>query len=125
MGGALVSEPFSTSPAPGFYATKFVRGGIDVPVMVWFGAPIIKGERQDRSPRWCIAIDGRSCRIDQEQQCRVPLDALDYWPLKRRITAVEYIFMRRRARWAREHQPDHPAANPFKPIDLDTMAPRF
>lgn len=118
-------EPFTTTPEPGFYATRLVRGGIEVGCMIWFGLPVIDGERQDRAPRWCIAIDGRSDRLDKEQQARVPLDALDHWPLQRRISASEFAFMRRRARWAREHAPDHPAANPYQRIDLGALAPRF
>lgn len=120
-----MSEVFTTSPSAGFYATRLVRGGIEVPAMVWHGCPVIDGERQDRSTRWCIALDGKSCRFDKEQQCRVPLDALDHWPLRRRITAREYAFLRRRTRWAHEHAPEHPAANPYAPIDLNALPPRF
>jgi hypothetical protein len=118
-------EPFTTTPQRGFYATRLVKGGIEVPAMVWHGQPVIAGERQDRRPRWCIAIDGRSDRFDKEQQCRVPLDALDHWPLQRRITASEYAFQRRRTKWAQLHQPDHPAANPYQRVDLNTLPPRF
>lgn len=119
-------QPFTTTPERGFYATRLVRGGIEVACMVWFGQPVIEGERQDRSPRWCIAIDGRSCRREKEDhEYRAPLDALDYWPLARRITASEYAFMRRRAKWAREHAPDHPAAKPYQRIDLAALPPRF
>lgn len=117
--------PFTTQAEAGFYATRLARGGIEVACMVWFGAPVIDGERQDRAPRWCIAIDGRADRLDKEQQARVPLDAHDYWPLNRRISHSEYAFLRRRARWAREHAPDHPAANPYTRIDLGALPPRF
>ena len=118
--------PFTTEPERGFYATRLVRGGIEVPVMVWFGPPVIEGERQDRSPRWCIAIDGKSWRREKEDhECLVPLDAYDYWPPGRRITASEYAFLRRRAKWAREHAPEHPAARPYRPVDLAALPPRF
>lgn len=117
--------PFTTTPQPGFYATRLIKGGIEVPCMVWFGQPVIEGQRQERAARWCIAIDGRSDWRDREQQCYVPLDALDYWPLARRISAREYAFMRRRARWAREFQPEHPAANPYTRIELGALPPRF
>lgn len=113
------------TPVAGFYTTRLVRGAIDVPCMVWFGQPVIDGERQDRSPRWCIAIDGRSDRFDKEQQCRIPLEAADRWPLGKRITAREYAFLTRRAKWARDHAPEHPAANPRQPIDLGALPPRF
>lgn len=97
--------------------------------MLWHGQPVIDGERQDRAPRWCCAINGRSDRFERDEdtgyRCRVPLDADETWPYCRRIGAREYAFMRRRAKWAREHAPDHPAANPHDPIDLRALAPRF
>lgn len=115
----------SDQPVAGFYATRLVKGGIEVPCMIWFGTPVIDGERQDRAPRWCIAVDGKSDRFDREQQCRVPLDVFDYWPLRRRIAASEYAFQRRRTAWAERYAPDHPAANPRERIDLRALPPRF
>ena len=115
----------SDEPVAGFYATRLVKGGIEVPVMIWHGRPVIDGETQDRAPRWCISIDGRPDRFDKDQQCRVPLDAYDYWPFRRRIDAREYAFLRRRAAWAKQHAPEHPAAKPYQPIDLGALPPRF
>ena len=114
-------------PERGFYAMRLVKGAIAVPVMIWHGAPVIEGERQDRSPRWCAAINGRSCRFDKEQGCRVPLDVYEAWPncSGRRIRAREYAFMRRRTRWAQRHAPTHPAATPYERIDLRQLPPRF
>ena len=114
-------------PEPGFYAMRLIKGGIEVAVLIWHGAPVIEGERQDRSPRWCVAIDGASCRFDKEQQCRVPLDVFEAWPAcsGRRIAGREYAFLRRRATWARKHASHHPAANPRAPIDLRALPPRF
>src|SRR5439155_27202766 len=115
---------------PGFYTVRLVRGGLSVPVKIWFGRPIIDGEEQDRSPRLCIEVDGRTCRpeIDEttgERIGRVPLDPIydDIWPSCRPISEREYLFMRRRSAWAREHAPDHPAADPRKPVDLRRMKP--
>jgi hypothetical protein len=114
-------------PERGFYAMRLAKNGIEVAVMIWHGAPVVDGERQDRSTRWCVAIDGRSCRYDEEQQCRIPRDVFDAWPYcaKKRITAIEYAFLRRRAKWAREYAPEHPAANPREAIDLRALPPRF
>ena len=117
-------EPFTTSPQRGFYATRLVKGGIEVPCMIWHGQPVIEGERQDRQPRWCLAIDGKSDRLDKEQQARVPLDALDHWPLQRRISHHEYAFLRRRTKWARRHAPDHPAAQPIHSASISVALPR-
>ena len=115
-------------PERGFYAMRLAKNGIEVAVMIWHGAPVIEGERQDRSPRWCVAIDGRSCHFDKEQGCRVPMDVFETaWPYcsGHRITASEYAFMRRRTRWAHRHAPTHPAATPYVRIDLRSMPPRF
>ena len=114
-------------PERGFYTLRLVKGGIAVPVMIWYGAPVIEGERQDRSLRWCVAIDGKSCRFDKDEQCRVPLDVFGAWPYcsGRSITAREYAFLRRRTKWAHSYAPTHPAAQPYEPIDLRVLPPRF
>ena len=96
-----------------------------VPVRFWFGSPIIDGEEQDRSQRWCVEVDGRTCRFDKDLGHRVPLDALERWPwvAGNPISEKEYRFMLKRAAWAREHAPEHPAARPHEPIDLRKLPP--
>jgi hypothetical protein len=112
-------------PVTGYYKTRLVNSGAWVAVRIWFGAPIIDGEEQDRSPRWCVEVDGRTDRFDREAGHRVPLDALDVWPwcAGHPISRHEYGFLRKRAAWARDHAPEHPAANPFERIDLRAMKP--
>jgi hypothetical protein len=117
-------------PRPGFYSTHLVRGGIKVGVRIWFGRPIIDGEEQDRSPRLCVEVDGRTDRLDRDEQTgeplgRVPLDVDEVWPFCRPITEAEYRYLRRLAVWAQAHAPDHPAANPRDPIELRAMKPLF
>ena len=122
-------------PIAGYYACRLIRGGLRVPVKIWWGLPIIDGEEQDRSPRWCCEVDGRTDRIERDPETgeptgqRVPLDPIldDVWiyccgqPIKQR----EYLFLRRRAEWAREHAPDHPAARPREKIDIRLLKPGF
>lgn len=116
-------------PVPGLYTTRLIRGGLRVPVRIWFGAPIIDGEEQDRSPRWCVEVDGRTCRTDFDDDGnylgRVPLDALEVWPFcaGHSITQREYDFLRRRTTWAHDNDPLHPAANPREPIDVRALKP--
>lgn len=120
-------------PVAGFYATRLVRGGIEVPVRIWHGAPIIDGEEQERSPRWCVEVDGRTTKTERDPatgyEARVPLDPLldHVWPFcaRRPIAESEFAFMTRRAAWAREHQPDHPAATPREPVDVRALPPIF
>jgi hypothetical protein len=112
-------------PREGFYKVRLVNSGMWVAVRIWYGQPIIDAETQDRSPRWCAEVDGRTDRFDKEAQHRVPLDALEVWPFAagHPITRNEYGFLRKRAAWAREHAPEHPAANPHQPINLRRLPP--
>jgi hypothetical protein len=117
-------------PQAGHYAMRLARRGIAVAVKIWFGQPIIDGEEQDRSPRWCAAIDGRTDRIERDDSgycCRVPLDVFAAWPecAKKPISAREYAFLLRRKQWALDHAPQHPAANPREAIDVRAVRPFF
>jgi hypothetical protein len=121
-----MSEPIQIDvPVAGYYRVRKINGGMWVAVRIWFGAPIIDGEEQDRSHRWCVEVDGKTCRFDREAGHRVPLDAHDVWPFAARhpITRGEYGFLRKRAAWARDHAPEHPAAKPHEPIDLRKLKP--
>ena len=71
-------------PREGYYRARLINNGLWVAVRFWFGQPVIDGEAQDRSPRWCVEVNGRTDRFDKEAQHRVPLDAFDVWPWCRR-----------------------------------------
>jgi hypothetical protein len=121
------------TPRAGYYRTRLIRGGIMVPVEIWFGRPIIDGEVQDRSPRWCCMVDGRTDREDFDDDGnylgRVPLDPIldDVWThcCDEPISYHEYEFLTRRRRWAKDNDPEHPAANPHEPIDVRKLKPAF
>jgi hypothetical protein len=113
-------------PVEGFYATKLVRNGPRVAVRIWFGQAIIDGDPQDRAPGWFVEIDGQTDRVERGgdgYRCRVPLEVDRAWPhcAKDKITEAEYAYLVAHAAWAREHQPDHPKAQPRKPIDFHTV----
>jgi hypothetical protein len=116
-------------PVPGFYWCRLIRGGLRVGVRIWFGAPIIEGEQQDRSPRLCVEVDGRTDRPDYDEAGtylgRIPLDVADVWPYcaGHPISAHEYHFLGRRREWAVDHAPDHPAANPRSAVDVRALKP--
>jgi hypothetical protein len=120
-------------PEAGFYATRLVRNGIEVPVRIWFGRPVIDGEEQDRCPRWCVEVDGATTKTERDAEtgyeARVPLDPIldDVWPFcaRHRIDEAEFAHMTRRAAWAREFAPTHPAARPREPIDMRQLPPVF
>jgi len=127
----MITLPITDTPQRGFYKMSLVRGGIEVPVMIWWGRPIIDGETQDRAPRWCVAINVFSDRIDRSDSglrwWRAPIDVELAWPscAKHPISHHEYAFLRRRTRWAVEHMPDHPAANPYKPMNVAKLPAAF
>jgi hypothetical protein len=120
-------------PRPGFYRCRLIRGGMMVPVEIYFGRPMVNGELLDRSPRLCAVVDGHTDREDYDDAGtylgRVPLDPLldDIWthccgdPIDR----AEYEFMTRRRVWAKEHDADHPAANTRRPIDIRKLRPAW
>lgn len=41
------------------------------------------------------------------------------------VDEAEYQYLLATARWAREHSPDHPAANPRRPIKLHELPPVY
>lgn len=120
-----MTAPLIGQPREGFYRTRLINGALWVGVMVWWGRTIVDGETQDRAPRWCVAVNGRTDKLDHEAGCHVPLDAYDVWPwcCGQPISHREFAFLKRRAAWARRHAPDHPAANPRERIDLRKMKP--
>jgi hypothetical protein len=123
-------EPVTTEPMAGFYAMRLVPGGLPVAVRIWFGHAIIDGEEQDRGYDWRVEIDGESDKVETDAtgySCRVALDVNSVWPFcaRRPIDEKEYRYLQRRARWAREHAPHHPAARPRDRVDVRSLKPAF
>ena len=54
-------------PREGYYAMTMVRGGVLVPVRIWFGPAVINGEEQDRGHDWRCEIDGRTDLIEGDR----------------------------------------------------------
>ena len=118
-------------PIAGTYAMRLTRDGVRVPVRIWFGLPVIAGEEQDRAPRWCVEIDGRTDRWERDTdtgyRCRVPIEVERAWPYCARepIAEPEYRYLLEHAAWARDHNPEHPKAKPREAVNFHTLAPRF
>jgi hypothetical protein len=110
-------------PVAGFYRTRLVKRGPWVPVLIWYGQPIVDGETLDRSWRWCVCLNDETCQDDDGT--RVPIDVFRVWPecSGQPIAQAEYEFMVKRVRWAREHAPQSPYANPYEPIELGALPP--
>lgn len=118
-------------PQAGFYTMRLTRGGVRVPVRIWFGPPVIDGEELDRSPDWRCEIDGRADTWERDDatgyRCRVAIHIDRAWPYAARepISESEYRFLVAHSFWAREHAPDHPKAQPRKSIDFNTIPLQF
>lgn len=97
-------------PHTGFYQIRMVRGGIFVPVKVWFGPPADPdtGELLDRSWRWQALRNGDLVDVNL------------VWPFCARfpIDQNEYDYLLARKAWAEQNAPDTPEAQPKMKIDL-------
>lgn len=96
----------------GHYLLQSSRGQrVDVPVRVWFGAPLDEetGEELDRSPRWQIQI---GFQLLEEEPMRVGgmwfNELTDVWPTCMRwpIEEAEYRYRLERAAWAADYDPN-------------------
>jgi len=118
-------------PIAGTYAMKLTRGGPRVPVRIWHGLAEIDGEAQDRALGWFCEIDGKTDRVERDDdtgyRCRVPIEIDRAWPYAagEPITEAEYKFLIADAAHAREWRPDHPKASPWRPVNFNTLPPRF
>ncbi|MGH7746567.1 MAG: hypothetical protein ACREQ5_17675 [Candidatus Dormibacteria bacterium] len=104
------------TPVTGYYRTKLVRGGVFVPVKLWWGAPIDPedySQTLDRSPRWQALVDGELFMGN----------VLDVWAFcaGRQISEAEYRFMVARASHARTYDTGHPSAEPRRPVDFNRI----
>jgi hypothetical protein len=116
----------------GYYRVRLIRDGIFVGVKFWYGLPCFDGEELDRSHRWNCEVDGRTTRpvVDDEGNdtgVRELLDPFETWPYAcgHPISEREFQFLATRRTWAEEHEPEHPAANPHRPIDIRKLRPGF
>jgi hypothetical protein len=99
-------------PEVGYYLLRLVRQGPLVPAQI----VCVDG-------LWHAEIDGvaYAAAADPAEAPKV----FDIWLRAARTTPEEYAHLLVVAEWARKHQPDHPAANPGKPISLGNMPPLF
>src|SRR6478609_7507672 len=84
--GPAVTVPFIDRPVAGHYQMRLARGGVFVAVRFWFGAPVFDGEVLDRSPRWCVEVNGQTTRPVYDDDGndtgqRELLDPFEVWPV--------------------------------------------
>lgn len=111
-------------PETGYFVTRLVRGGPEVPARIWrpCACTVNGGDDQqchdwrdtcDRYPHLQGEIDGTYA------------DLWRVWTGGRRTTESHWRYMTDVARWAETHAPQDPTANPKQPIDLGAMPPVF
>jgi hypothetical protein len=112
-----LTVPGTDLPAPGYYCTRLVKGGVAVAARIWI--------EEDRDPetgelmadqKWMAEIDGAGAF-----DCTaVPPRGWPWWP----ITKAQYDYLVADAAWCRAHAPDDPKAQPLRPVST-TPAPVF
>jgi hypothetical protein len=95
-------------PQCGYFAIRLRKDGVEVPVRIWMD--------QDIDP-----ITGELC-ADEYLRCTVLHDARDVyetwlWCCASPITKEQFDYLHARYVWHAENAPDHPFANPTKPVN--------
>ena len=98
-------------PQPGWYTIRLCKGGPPV------GAQII---RDDDGNWWC-SIDDVTYGPNTDP---FQIDALtQVHAYGQEVTEAEFRYRIELGRWARQHAPSHPAANPRRPVNSDILTP--
>jgi hypothetical protein len=100
----------SDKPTPGFYVLRLIKGG------PWVGGEIRLSEAQ-----WSAQIDGIWEGPSANPWLLPKLVQLHHYG--KFSTESEVQFRIGAKRWAQIHSPSHAAANPKRPIDLDSVIP--
>lgn len=90
-----------------------------MPIMSYFGPPIIDGEEQDRSHSWqaIVRTETSSRAILFGDNCPIEVDDINLRNIER-VEEKDYLYLRDHTAWATEHAPSHPEAQPTKAINL-------
>jgi hypothetical protein len=101
----------SDQAVPGHYLLRLVKGG------PWVAAEI----RRDENGIWYAMLDGVESGPAEDPWSLPDLERIHFGG--RESYASETAYRLAMARFAREHKPDDPAANPRRPIDPSTFIP--
>lgn len=106
----MITSRQSDTPRPGCYLLRLIRNG------PWVAAQII----QD-ADGWRVMVDGTWEGPASDPWSLRSLETVHWYG--RETTAEECEYRIGIKRWAEIYQPDHAAANPRKPIDIDSIIP--
>lgn len=100
-------------PQPGFFRMRLVKRGPYVPAKI-----------ENVDGKWSATINGKP-QLPTHEDPMLASGVLDIWHSAKIIDEAEYKYLIGLKEWAERVKPDHPAANPYKPIDLKTLPPVF
>lgn len=126
----MIPQPFIRERAgadaliEGFYLIRR-EGRVDVPIRVWFGAPLDDdGEELDRAWRWQVQVGFQLLEDQPVKIGGIRIENLDdIWPSCARlpIGEDEWKFRLKRAEWAKAYDPDDAHAEIGGRIDPMTV----
>jgi hypothetical protein len=96
-------------PEPGYFLMRLCKGGWEVP------ARIQRTETGD----WIGTIDGETRQHPDPTEAGV----MRIWLSGRTVEAWVYADRDALREWAKVHEPDHPTANPKRPMDAMRLRP--
>jgi hypothetical protein len=105
------SRPVNT-PSPGYFLIRLIKGG-----------PLVPARICHEQGLWWAVVDGEVKQAHADPG-HAP-DVFRIWHSGQFIDQQTYEHRLRLKKWAVEHRPDHPAANPRKPIDRNSTPPVF
>lgn len=120
---SMMLDRRTDKPTPGYFRIRRVAGGPWVGARISHGPPRDPetGERLDRSWFWSIEIDGELAHPPHPEPFTAGIGWV--WMTGTPITEQEYRFLLDTARYARQHDPAAPEANPREKVNLGAMAP--
>ena len=97
-------------PVPGYFAMKLVRGGPLVPARITLEEGL-----------WQASIDGKPGLADPDPAQATGVYRI--WHSGQRSTPEIHAYLEAVKAWAGKCNPNHPALNPYQPIDNTLLAP--
>lgn len=107
------------------YAVQQAKGAVRIGLCLeWSsGRDPDTGELLDRSWRWRAWLNGESLPLEDIHAVIMIAGQDEPYVKGERIDELEYERLVQDRKWARDHAPNDPAANPRKAVDLAKMAP--
>ena len=114
------------SPEPGYFRMRLVRHGPFVACRIWRCCSCtVNGGDENEQHDWratCDRFPPLTATVNGEDQ---PGMVRRVWTYGRAVDAATYRLMVDRANWDKQYAPAAPAANPDKPLDINTIPPLF